>query len=229
MIDHEQIKRNNQKTLILIIVLVLLAVCLLTLGIWQGLRRPEMSKTQESPELGQATGLLVNGKDLLLHSENGDISVYIFGCPKQVNGTIVMTPMGEYINDLVASDAIWTRPTTVNISFTEDSKATGGQFSEVCSIRVCYVLTDEQWTHYQAAEDDLASQYLETEDGETPFWVYLFDFSKPVTHELCADYHKLGLYALAVKNLPAPVTGALYEPGQISITPTATEPGIYEP
>lgn len=228
MIDHEQIKRNNRKTLILIIALVLMAACLLVLGIWQALKRPEMSKTQVAPELGQMTGTLANGKELLLKSDSG-ISVYIFGCPTQVNGNVVMTPMGPYTNEEVAADNIWTRPSTVNVSFTTESNKVSAQFSELCTVRVCFVLNDEQWKHYEITPEDLGVHFLETEAETKAFWSPLFAYSVISTKDLCADYHRLGLYALAVKNLPAPVTGGLYEPGQISITATPTEPGLYEP
>ncbi len=49
-----------------------------------------------------------------------------------------------------------------------------------------------------AAEDDLASQYLETEDAKTPFWVFV-RFQQTGYPRALPDYHKLGLYALLLR------------------------------
>lgn len=227
MTTDEQTKRNNRKTLILLIALLLLAACLLILGIWQGTKKPAMSKTQESPELGQATGVLANGQSLMLCSENRDICIEVSGCPTQLSGKVIMTPMGAYVDDQQNSEDIWSWPRTVDISFYDESKSTYDHDSEFCSIQVCFVLTDEQWKQYQAVPDNFDLQYLLTENAAQPAWISLLEFNKPEPHELCADYNRLGLYALAVKNLPAPVTGDLYAPVQANATPT--QPGLYVP
>lgn len=227
MTDNDQRKRENRKTILLLIALILLAACLLILGIWQGLKKPALSKTQESPELGQAVGTLVNGQDLFMRSENGDISIDISQCATQVNGKIIMTPMGEYVNDLATPDSVWTRPSTVDVSYFDNGKSSFEHFSTLCAIRVCFTLTADQWIHYKATPTDFSLQYLRSDNTSTPFWVFLPVQVKPETQELCADYNKLGLYALAVKSLPSPLTGGLYAPVQEN--PTPTQSGIYVP
>jgi len=138
-----------------------------------------------------------------------------------------MTPMGPYVNDQITPGDIWTRPNTVAISYYDYSKATYDHVSELCAIRVCFTLSEELWKRYQVVPTDLELQYLQTINTSTPFWVSLLVQSKPDTHELCADYNRLGLYALAVKNMPIPTSIGPYAPIQENATPT--QPGIYIP
>jgi hypothetical protein len=136
-----------------------------------------------------------------------------------LNGKVILTPMGAYVGDQQGPEDVWSRPSTVDISFYDESKSTYDHDSEFCSIRVCFVLTDEQWKQYQVVPDNFELQYLMmTENMAHPSWISLLTINKPDLHEICANYNRLGLYALAIKNLPTPVPGA-----------TPTQPGLYEP
>ncbi|MHC1739942.1 MAG: hypothetical protein AB9897_02395 [Anaerolineaceae bacterium] len=225
MTDIDEKKRNKRKIILLLILIVLLAICLVGLLIWQGLKKPEMSKTQESPVLTQVVGIL-NNKDLFLRSGGGDISVLVPACAIKQKGKIILTPLGEYSNDQIEPGSIWTRIRTANINFYDSKNQLIDNLYLSCPIRVCFTLQSEEWTRFSATATDFEIQYLNY-DLAAPGWISLPLLVNADSKELCADSYRLGIFALAVKYLPVPETGGLYMPAQPVLTPTQS--GLYEP
>ena len=221
----EQEKGKKRKILILIILVVLLAFCLISILVWQGLTKPDMSKTQESPVLNQVVGNYQPGEDLFLKSGGGDISILIPSCAIDQKGKIVLTPMGEYINDQVLPDSVWSRPRTAEVDFYSRSNELIEELPISCSIRVCFTLTDDEWDSYLKNSTNFDVQYL-NDDTTPPSWVSLLVLVQRGTHELCGNYNRLGLYALAMKDLSTGPTGP-YDILEPTITPALPE--LYEP
>lgn len=219
-------ERNIRRMIILLVALILLALCLIGILIWQGLTKPEMSKTQESPELLQVVGTLKKGEDLFLVSGGGDISVLVPACAIDRKGTIVLTPLGKYINDQISSDSIWTRIRTADISFYNSTGKLVENLEVKCPIQVCFTLTDEEWERYLKVPEDFEIQYLDHNTGNQ-IWITLLALTYHDSHELCAYHNQLGLFGLAIKNITQTDPGGIYDPDQPEISPT--QPGLYEP
>lgn len=210
----------------LIICAILLALCLISILVWQGLTRPEMSKTQVSPVLNQVIGTLTPGEDLLLISGGEDVSVLVPACAFDKKGKIVLTPLGQYQADQDSTESGWMRPRTANVSYYDKNNKLVENFQVSCAIRVCFTLSNAEWNHYLAATKDFDIQYLD--NITTPsLWTSLLMIDKPETHKLCGYHNRLGLFALAMKNsLPRETVGP-YDIEQPTVTPTRPS-GLYE-
>jgi hypothetical protein len=220
---------NRRRVIILIIAFLLLALCLISILIWQGLIKPDMSKTQESPVLKQVIGNYTPGEDLYLISGGKDISVLVPGCAINQKGKIVVTPLGKYLTDQVKTEAVWSRPKTVDVSFYSNSNELIEDLPISCSIRVCFVLTTEEWDLYVKQPSNFDIQFLNDTNPNATEWISLQTVTLNVSHELCGDYNELGLYALATKIPLIPLSGP-DGPYDFSLpTTTPTEPGLYEP
>lgn len=218
-------ERNIRRMIIILVALILLAICMIGILVLQGLAKPEMSKTQESPELSQVVGTIIRGEDLFLVSGGGDISVLVPACAVDKKGTIVLTPLGQYINDQNSSDSIWTRIRTADISFYNGTGKLIEYLEVNCPIQVCFTLTDEEWDHYLEVPGDFEIQYLDHNSGD-PLWISLLALTYHDSHELCGDHNQLGLFGLAIKNYNQTDPGGIYDPEQPEIVPT--QPGLYE-
>ena len=229
MANHDDQNRQQddyKRKIILLILLIILALAIIFLLLWQGLRQPDLSKNQESPVLTQVTGTLKNGKELYLETGGGDISVLISACRINLKGKIVLTPMGAYVNEQANADTSWSYPRTADVSFYDSSNKLIDNLELVCPIQVCFKLTDDQWNRYSKVPTDFAVQYLDDKDTTKPLWIPIKNQMFTDTHKLCGENYQLGLYGLAVKNLPSPETGNLYSPEEIELTPTQS---LYEP
>lgn len=224
--DQNQQQDNYKRKIILLILLIILALAIIALLLWQGLKQPDLSKNQESPVLTQVTGTLKNGKELYLETGGGDISVLIPACRINLKGKIVLTPMGAYVNEQANADVSWSYPRTADISFYDSSNKLIDNLELVCPLQVCFKLTDDQWSRYSKVPTDFEVQYLDDKDTTKPIWTSIDNTVFPETHKLCGENYQLGLYGLAVKNLPSPETGNLYSPEEIELTPTQS---LYEP
>jgi len=224
---NEKNQRNKRKLILLILATLLLALCLISILVWQGLTQPEMSKTQEAPVLNQAIGNYIPGEDLLLVSGGKDISVLIPGCAIDQKGKIVLTPLGEYLNDQVEEDTVWSRPRTADVSFYSRSNELIDDLPINCSIRVCFTLTKEEWENYLDYPEDFEIQYLDDSDTPSLEWISVLMVAQRSSHELCGNYNQLGLFALAMKTVSIGETGGLYD--ILEPTTTPTQPGLYEP
>ncbi|MBP9040999.1 MAG: hypothetical protein KBF64_04410 [Anaerolineaceae bacterium] len=219
-------ERNIRRMIVILVVLILLAICLIGILVWQGLAKPAMSKTQESPELSQVVGTLKKGEDLFLVSGGGDISVLIPACAIDKKGTIALTPLGQYINEQIAPDSVWTWVRTADISYYTNTGKLIDSLDVKCPIQVCFTLTDEEWERYLKVPDDFEIQYLDHDSGK-PAWITLMALTYHDSHQLCADHNQLGLFGLAIKNLTPDDQDGIYDPGQPEVLPT--QPGLYEP
>lgn len=224
---NEKSHRNKRKLILLILAALLLALCLISILVWQGLTKPDMSKTQESPVLNQTIGNYIPGEDLLLVSGGKDISVLVPGCAIDQKGKIVLTPLGPYLNDQVEEDTVWSRPRTADVSFYTRSNELLEDIPINCSIRVCFTLTKEEWENYLEFPEDFEIQYLDDSDAPSLEWISVLMVAQRSSHELCGNYNQLGLYALAMKIVSIGETGGLYD--VLEPTTTPTEPGFYEP
>lgn len=223
---NEEKKQKKRKIILLLVLILLVALCLTSILIWQGLKKPEMSKTQESPILTQVTGTYKPGKDLYLQSVGGDISVSIPACAIDRKGKIILTPLGQYADDQALPDQIWTRLRTADVSFYDRSGKLFERMAVSCAVQVCFTLTDQEWSHYSRTSTDFEIQYLDY-DFTPPAWASLPSVSNSVTHKLCTENDRLGLFALAIKNSTPAQPGGPYDPLQPLTTPTQSGP--YEP
>jgi len=223
MTENEQRQKERRKTVILIICAALVALCLVGLLVWQGLKAPELSKTQESSVLTQVIGFFKKGKDLFLRSERGDISVSIPACAIDQEGKIILTPLGPYFGTLGSTGSNWTRLRIVDISFVNKDNQLIERMEVPCPIRVCFTLTSNEWKHYVAVPSDFEVQYLDFD--QTPAdWIALPVIENSKTQELCGEHNRLGIFALAVLNIPSGEPGGPQQPIEIP-----TLPGVYDP
>jgi hypothetical protein len=209
-------KNTNKRWIAILIFLILGAIFLISLLVWQGLKKPELSKTQGPSILTQATATTSIGNDLFLRTGGGDFSVFISACALDQEVRIVLTPLGQYIGgqDLAGSDLL--RPRAVDISFIDKDDQIIEHLELSCPLQVCFTLTADTWVHYLSNPSDFEIQYLNS-DLTPAVWVSLPVYENSENHEVCASYSRLGLFSLAFRVQAEP-----------SVTPTS-QPGLYEP
>jgi hypothetical protein len=192
--------------------IILVALLLVSLLVWQGTKQPDMSKTQSPSVLIEATETTSAGYDLFLRTGGGDFSVSIPACALEQEERVILTPLGQYTGGQDSTEVM--RPRAVEISLIDPDDQVIENGDLLCPLQVCFILTGEMWTHYLSAPGDFEIQYLDY-DVSPAAWISLPVYENSENREVCASYNHLGLFSLALqpraKPTEMPFTG-LYEP-----------------
>ncbi|MBM3151929.1 MAG: hypothetical protein FJZ96_06980 [Chloroflexi bacterium] len=216
-----QQKKGLWLVISLILILVVFAVCVFALVIWQGSQKPESSTLQNPtpPEpvtveipIDQYSVIGMSAEVLTL--EPGDVSIFIPAGALSQTGQFFLT--AREANLLAeAGQPGWSRPYVINLEYKDSSGNVLPAVTLYQPIEICFFVEDGLWSDYLDRPEAFKVEVYE-DTATPPSWMALSFYSYPNRHQICGLAPHLSLFALAVQDLDA-------------IQATETPPGVYDP
>jgi hypothetical protein len=187
----------------------LIALSVIGIIVWQGLKPPESSLSKETPINQQAEVDIESGQAFimsLLTGETiplipGDVLVYVPGNAVTTAGKMAITTHNPTIL-ADGSDPDWVRLQVVNIEIKDDQGRLSRTENLSTPIEICFSVGDNVWRDYKNRPDDYQVQYYsETPNGLQWRVVPKKDYIE--RQQICGLTDHLSFFALAVKAQPS--------------------------